>query len=128
LSLGGRAAKVAKAISHELLGRRDGLAILLAKLEQAFGEEQQTVVRMDLKTFMRQSRPRGTPGHEFITNFELKLDKATESGMYINDVMRTHMLVDAARLSQDEEEYLLREIQHDYSRYQQCKQILRRMT
>ena len=59
MSVGGKAQRIAMAIPQAILGRRDGLAILLARLEADLGSEAQDRVRLAGRQFQKFRRHKG---------------------------------------------------------------------
>ena len=127
LSLGGKAGRVAKSIPHEVLGREDGLYLLLQRIENEFGAELQDRVRTAHAEYSKFRRPRGMNASEYCTEFERLYQDANQHGLSINTVMLTINLLEHAGLSKSQEEWILQTVAGDLSRYQEIKQALRRL-
>ncbi len=70
MSLGGRALRIAMTIPQDVLGRQQGLQILLTRLEHDLGAELQDRVRHAGKAFMRYRCQRGVSAAEHVVEFE----------------------------------------------------------
>ena len=127
MSLGGRAARIAQSIPQQTLGMRNGLATLLAALENALGSEIQDRVRAAGRSFEKYVRPRGLNAAEYIITFESLYHEATTHGMSMNATLLSQKLTDKAQLSEAQETWVLGQVGADFSNYVGIRQALRRL-
>ena len=127
MSLGGRAARIAQSIPQQTLGMRNGLATLLAALENALGSEIQDRVRAAGRSFEKYVRPRGLNAAEYIITFESLYHEATTHGMSMNATLLSQKLIDKAQLSEAQETWVLGQVGADFSNYVGIRQALRRL-
>jgi hypothetical protein len=127
MSLGGRAQRVAMNIPQWVLGQRNGLAILLARLEADIGSEVQDRVRQAGKNFERFKRPKGQNAADFIVIFENLYSEAVGHGLMMNRTLLSQKLIDAAGLSDHQETAVLQQVNGDYTRYEDIRRAIRRL-
>jgi hypothetical protein len=102
MSLGGRAGKIARTLPHADLARRDGLFLLLQRLDAYMGQELQDTMRQYVKAFRQFRRSRGTGMQEYVSEFERLYSEAASHGLQYNLVTLSMELVDHAQLSSQE--------------------------
>ena len=127
LSLGGRAGRIAQSLPHDLLGRRDGLYLLLQKIEAELGTELQDRVRSAGRLFMRFRRPRNMPASEYISEFERLYTEGVQHGLFFNNTMLSMLLIEHCGLTQSQEEWILQTVAADWTKYNEIKTALRRL-
>ena len=84
MSLGGKARDIAQGIPQAILGTRQGLHILLTRLEAEMGSELQDRQRAAGKSFERYTRQKQTSASEFVTVFERLYAEAVAHGLAIS--------------------------------------------
>ena len=127
LSLGGRAGRIAQSLPHELLGRRDGLYLLLQKIETELGSELQDRVRSAGRLFMRFRRPRNMPAAEYISEFERLYSEGVQHGLFFNTTMLSMLMIEHCGLTSSQEEWILQTVAADWTKYAEIKTALRRL-
>ena len=127
MSLGGRAQRVAMQIPQHVLGTRQGLSILLARLEADIGSEIQDRVRAAGKNFERYRRPKGQNAADFVIMFEQLYAEALGHGLMMNRTLLSQKLIDAASLSEHQETAVLQQVHGDYSRHEDIRRAIRRL-
>ena len=70
MSLGGKARDIAQSIPQIVLGRRDGLVILLRAIEAEMGPEPQDRIREAGKAFRQFRRGKNMSSSEYVSVFE----------------------------------------------------------
>ena len=127
MSLGGKAQRIAMSIPQWVLGQRNGLSILLARLEADLGSEAQDRVRYAGKQFQRFRRPKGQNAADFIVTFENLYSEAVAHGLIMNRTLLTQHLLEAASLTDAQEMAVLQQVNGDYTRYEDVRRALRRL-
>ena len=127
MSLGGKAQRVAMAIPQVVLAQRNGLSILLNRLEHDLGAEIQDRVRHAGRAFNRYHRPKGMNASEFVVQFESLYSEAVGHGMWLNRTLLTQHLIDAAGLSEQQEQWVLGQVGADYAQYEGVRRAIRRL-
>ena len=127
MSLGGKAQRIAMVIPQAVLAQRNGLSILLNRLEHDLGAEIQDRVRHAGKAFNSFKRPKGQNAAEFVVAFEALYAEAVGHGMWLNRTLLTQHLIDAAGLSEAQEQWCLGQVGADYSNYEGVRRALRRL-
>ena len=127
MSLGGKAARIARSIDLTTLSQPWGLGYLVYRLECDLGSESQERQRAALDNFTAYQRGKGASYIDHVMNFELLLDEAIKAGAQWNDVMKSDKLLKSARLSSDEERWVLQPVAGDLSRYNEIRAALRRL-
>ena len=84
LSLGGRARSLVYTIPHNVLHRRDGLALLLQRLESDFGTELQDRAKSANQHFEQFRRSRQMSAAEYIASFEQAYQNAVDHGVHLS--------------------------------------------
>ena len=107
MSLGGRALRIAMQLPQHVRGARNGLAILLARLEADIGSEIQDRVRLAGRNFEKYRRPKGQNAADFIVVFENLYSEAVGHGLMMNRTLLSQKLIDAASLSDHQETAVL---------------------
>jgi hypothetical protein len=118
---------IAQSIPHAILSRRDGLAILLQRLEGELGSELQDRTRASARSFMRYHRGKGTSISDHIISFEASYQQATDHGLQLSLPMLSMMLVETAGLSPQQEEWVMSAVAGDWSQYAMIRRALRRL-
>ena len=127
MSLGGKAARIARSIDLATLQQPWGLGYLVYRLECDLGSESQERQRAALDNFGNYQRGKGSSFIDHVMNFELLLDEAVKAGAQWNDVMKSDKLIKTARLTADEERWVLKPVAGDLSRYNDIRAALRRL-
>ena len=127
LSLGGRAGRIAQGLPHALLGRRDGLFLLLQRIERELGAELQDRVRQAGRSFMKFRRPRNMQAAEYISEFERLYAEGVQHGLYFNPTMLSMLLLEHAGLSNAEENWILQTVAADWAKYPEIRTAFRRL-
>ena len=127
LSLGGRAGRIAQGLPHDWLGRRDGLFLLLQKIEQELGSELQDRVRNAGRQFLKFRRPRNMQAAEYISEYERLYTEGVQHGLYFNPTMLSMMLVEHANLSTTQEDWILQTVAADWTKYAEIRTAFRRL-
>ena len=127
LSLGGKAATIAQSIPQNVLSQTWGLPFLLWNLEQAFAQEEQELQRIHFDKLMRLGRAKGSSGRDHVTQFELAYNEAVKAGAFFSVVMKSHLLLRTARLSEADEKWVLQCVAGDLNRYEDIRASLRRL-
>ena len=107
LSLGGRAARIAQAIPHNILAQRYGLYVLMQRLSHDLGQESQDRIRGAAKDFRELRRPKGRAASEYSAEFERKYEVATEHGLQVSPTLLASHLLDHAVLSETQQHWVL---------------------
>ncbi len=128
MSLGGRAGRIAQTIGHNQLWTWWGLPFLILTLETEIGNEFQDRVRGSLTAWSRYQRPNNATAIDHVCNYDILLQEAMTHGLQLNAVGMTHFLLETANLSDTDQNNLLMPFQHNYERYHEIRQSLRRMT
>jgi len=126
MSLGGRGAKIARAIDYNILQQPWGLAYLIQKLEQDLGSESQERQKYALEAYNNLQRSRNTSYQDHIVNFEIVLEEAEKAGAMFNNVMKSNHLLKTCRLSRLDEQWVLQPVSGDLSQYAAIRAALRR--
>ena len=127
MSVGGRAAKIARSLDFAMLSQPWGLAYLIQRLEADLGSEVQERQKAAIAQFNAYARGKGTSYIDHIVNFELLLEEAERHGAYLNDVMKTSALLKTAHLSMEEERWCLQPAAGDLNQYQVIRASMRRL-
>ena len=127
MSLGGKARDIAQAIPQHILGRRDGLSILLARLEGELGSELQDRQRFASRAFDRFQRGKQQAASEFVTQFERLYSEAVAHGLAMSRTLLSQKLIDKAMLSENQELWVMQQCGGDYSRYEAIRQAIKRI-
>jgi hypothetical protein len=127
MSLGGRARDIGMDIPQSVLGRRDGLTILLQRLEGELGSELQDRQRQAGKAFDRYQRPKNLSASEYITTFERLYSEAVAHGLAMSRTLLSQKLLDKAMISENQELWILQQCGADYSQYEVIRRSLRRL-
>jgi hypothetical protein len=102
MSLGGKARDIAQSIPQATLGQRNGLAILLGRLEAELGSELQDRQRAAGKSFERFQRQKQTSASEFVTVFERLYSEAVAHGLAMSRTLLSQKLIEKANLSESQ--------------------------
>ena len=86
------------------------------RLEQDLGAELQDRVRTIQKDFKRFNRPKGMAASEFIVEWERRYSEARAHGLTMSTTMLTMALLEAAGLSDQQEQWILQCVAGDYSK------------
>jgi hypothetical protein len=127
MSLGGRAGKVARSIPQSQLSTPHGLGYLLWRVEHAIGNEAQDYARLEVRKFFRYKRPKGCHAIDHVMNFELLYEEAEKHGIWMNDTIKAHFLMETAGLSEQEEMWVMQTVAGDYSQYHSIRNHMRRL-
>ena len=107
LSVGGRAARIARSLDWNWLNSPVGLPYLIYHLEVGLGSEVQERQIHAIDVYRGLNRSKQTSFVDHILNFELALAEAEKHGAYIDPIMRTHDLLRSANLSREERQWVL---------------------
>ena len=127
MSLGGKARDIAQDIPQAVLGRRDGLSVLLARLEGELGSELQDRQRFASRAFDRFQRGKNQSASDFVTQFERLYSEAVSHGLAMSRTLLSQKLLDKAQLSEHQELWIMQQCNGDYSRYETIRQALKRI-
>ena len=127
LSLGGRARSLVYTIPHNVLHRRDGLALLLQRLESDFGTELQDRAKSANQHFEQFRRSRQMSAAEYIASFEQGYQNAVDHGVHLSVPLLSMKLVERAGLTPAQEEWVLGAVGGDWNQYQGIRRALRRL-
>ena len=127
MSLGGRARDIAQDIPQVVLGQRNGMAILLARIEAELGSELQDRQRHAGRAFDKYLRPRNLSAAEYITQFERLYGEAVAHGLAMSRTLLSQKLLDKAQISDNQEMWILQQCNADYSQYEVIRRALRRI-
>ena len=127
LSLGGRARSLVYTIPHNVLHRRDGLALLLQRLESDFGTELQDRAKSANQHFEQFRRSRQMSAAEYIASFEQAYQNAVDHGVHLSIPLLSMKLVERAGLTPTQEEWVLGAVGGDWNQYQGIRRALRRL-
>ena len=127
LSLGGSAQRIAMSLPRAALATRNGLALLLQRLEAELGSETQDLIRAAARRFRRYKRLRNQPIADFISAYEQRYSEAVGHGLIMNRTLLSESLLEAAQLTSQQEHDVLREVNNDLSQYENIRRALRRL-
>ena len=127
LSVGGRAAKIARSLDWSWLGSPVGLPYLIYHLEIGLGSEVQERQVHAIDQYRGISRGKQTSFVDHILNFELALTEAEKHGAVVDPIMKTHDLLRSANLSRDERQWVLQPVAGDLSQYPAIRAAMRRL-
>ena len=86
LALGGKASRLAQQIPPAVLGRNDGLPILIHVLEGLFQAEEQEITEDTLDVFERFGRGRGQSIPDFLADWDYWLFEVRSRGWQANEL------------------------------------------
>jgi hypothetical protein len=127
MSLGGKARDIAQDIPQAVLGQRNGLSVLLARLEGELGSELQDRQRFASRAFDRFQRGKQQSASDFVTQFERLYSEAVSHGLAMSRTLLSQKLLDKAQLSENQELWIMQQCTGDYSRYEVIRQALKRI-
>ena len=127
MSLGGRAQRIAMGMPRAALLARNGLALLLQRLEAELGSEIQDKIKEAARRFKRYRRARNQPIADFISEFEQRYSEAVAHGLIMNRTLLSETLLEYAQLTPQQEHDVLREVNNDLTRYEDIRRALRRL-
>ena len=127
LSVGGRAARIARSLDWGWLNTPVGLPYLIYHLEIGLGSEMQERQIHAIDVYRGLSRSKHTSFVDHILNFELSLAEAEKHGAVIDSIMRTHDLLRSANLSREERQWVLQPVAGDLSQYPLIRAAMRRL-
>ena len=127
MSLGGKARDIAQGIPQAILGTRQGLHILLTRLEAEMGSELQDRQRAAGKSFERYTRQKQTSASEFVTVFERLYAEAVAHGLAMSRTLLSQKLIEKANLNETQELWVLQQCNADYNAYETIRQSIKRL-
>ena len=127
MSLGGKARDIAQGIPQAVLGTRQGLHVLLTRLEAEMGSELQDRQRSAGRAFEKYMRQKHVSAAEFVTVFERLHADAVAHGMAMSRTLLSQKLLEKACLNETQELWVLQQCGGDYSRYEQIRQSIKRL-
>ena len=92
------------------------------KLKENYGEQSQTIVEKYIEDFLQYHRKRGQKLQEYVSEYNLKFQKAAEQGLEFGETLKGYWFLRQGRLTEDQKRWILMPTNIDWPKLKEMQQ------
>ena len=91
------------------------------KLKENYGEQQQTIVEKYIEDFLQYHRKRGQKLQEYVSEYNLKFQKAAEQGLEFGDTLKGYWFLRQGRFTEEQKRWVLMPTNNDWTKLKEMQ-------